>query len=111
MGGNIIRYCLPIFLHFYKDIENGEVMKHIKFNTLNDAIECYGRENLIAIDTLKQAIFYTKMGCQPKFIYENETKPGRVSFWFLKAETAFVYKKWMTSQPRKLNNGKCRKTV
>lgn len=75
--------------------------KTIQFKTLDECIECYGRGNLVAIDTLSQAIFYTKNGCQPKFVYENELKPGRVSFWFLKSETAFVYQKWKESQPKK----------
>ena len=70
-------------------------MKNIKFDSLNEAIECYGRENLIAIDNIKQIIFYTRYGCQPKFVFENEIKPGKISAWFLKNETLFVYKKWM----------------
>ncbi len=70
-------------------------MKSIKFNSLNDAIECYGRKNLIAIDCIKQIIFYTSYGCQPKFVFENETKPGRITAWFLKSETNYVYKKWL----------------
>ena len=73
-------------------------MKTIDFTTLEEAIECYGRENLIPIDNLKQIIFYTKNGCQPKFIYENELKAGKISAWFLKGETNFVYKKWLNSK-------------
>lgn len=75
-------------------------MKLIKFDSLNDAIECYGRENLIAIDNIKQIIFYTSYGCQPKFVFENETKPGRITCWFLKNETQYVYKKWMDNAPK-----------
>ena len=75
-------------------------MSTIKFNTLEEAIECYGRGNLVAIDNLKQAIFYTSHGCQPKFVFENETKPGKITFWFLKPETAFVFKKWMENAPK-----------
>lgn len=70
-------------------------MKTIKFDSLEDAFECYGRENLIAIDNIKQIIFYTQYGCQPKFVYENETKPGKITCWFQKNETSFVYKKWL----------------
>ncbi len=72
-------------------------MKNIEFNSLNEAIECYGRNNLVAIDCLKQIIFYTAHGCQPKFVFENEVRPGRISAWFLKNETAYVYKKWLDS--------------
>lgn len=74
-------------------------MKCIQFKTLDECIECYGRENLIAIDTISQIIFYTRNGCQPKFVYENETKPGKITAWFLKSETNFVYKKWMNNKP------------
>lgn len=74
-------------------------MKNIRFNSLNEAIECYGRENLIPIDCIKQIIFYTQHGCQPKFIFEHETKPGKISAWFLKNETNFVYQKWKDSKP------------
>ena len=74
-------------------------MKTLQFTNLEECIDCYGRENLIAIDNLTQIIFYTKSGCQPKFVYENETKPGKISAWFLKSETNFVYKKWLNSKP------------
>lgn len=73
----------------------------INFNSLEEAIECYGRENLIPIDNLKQSIFYVKNGCQPRFVWEKENATGRITFWFLKAETSFVYKKWLDSNPKK----------
>lgn len=76
-------------------------MNNIKFENLEEAIECYGRENLVAIDNLAQIIFYTRHGCQPKFIFEHELKPGRITAWFLKSETNFVYKKWMENSPKK----------
>ena len=76
-------------------------MKNIQFISLDDCIECYGRENLIAIDTLSQIIFYTKNGCQPKFVCENELKPGKISAWFLKSETMFIYKAWLKNRPNK----------
>lgn len=75
-------------------------MKTIQFSTLEEAIECYGRENLIAIDCIKQILFYTKHGCQPKFVFENEVKPGKISAWFLKAETNYVYRKWLQSDDK-----------
>jgi len=73
------------------------IKKMIDFDSLEEAIGCYGRENLVAIDNLKQAIFYIKCGCQPRFVWEKENYPGKVSFWFLKTETAFIYKKWKDS--------------
>lgn len=75
-------------------------MTNINFSSLDEAIECYGRENLIAIDTLSQIIFYTSHGCQPKFVFENETKPGKITCWFLKNETHFIYKKWLENKPK-----------
>lgn len=76
-------------------------MKIINFKSLDEVIDCYGRENLVAIDNLKQIIFYTKNGCQPKFVRENETKNGKISCWFLKSETSYVYKLWQDSRPKK----------
>lgn len=77
-------------------------MRTINFENLEEAIECYGRENLIPIDNLKQVIFYTSHGCQPKFVFENELKPGRITAWFLKGETSYVYRKWCESAPNKV---------
>lgn len=74
-------------------------MIRINFNSLEEAVECYGRENLIPIENIKQTLFYVKHGCQPKFIYEHEHKPGKVTFWFMKSETTYVYKKWCDSDP------------
>ena len=76
-------------------------MRTIQFKTLEECIECYGRANLVAIDNLSQIVFYTKCGCQPKFVYENEIKPGKITCWFLKDETNYVYKKWMQNRPAK----------
>lgn len=74
-------------------------MKNINFETLEEAIDCYGRENLIPIDNIKQQIFYAKNGCQPKFIWEKEGTDGRITCWFLKNETNYVYKKWLNNRP------------
>ncbi len=76
-------------------------MRTISFESLEEAIECYGRENLIPIDNLRQVIFYTSHGCQPKFVFENELKPGKITAWFLKGETAYVYRKWCENAPVK----------
>lgn len=70
-------------------------MDNINFKTLAEVVECYGRQNLIPIDNLQQIIFYTAYGCQPKFVCENETKQGKISAWFLKDETNFIYKRWL----------------
>ena len=75
--------------------------KTIDFETLEEAIECYGRENLIPIDNIKQSIFYVKNGCQPRFVWEKENNTGKVTFWFLKNETAFIYHKWLETYSNK----------
>ena len=67
----------------------------MNFSSLDECIEYYGRENLIAIDNLKQIIYYTTSGCQPKYVCEHELKPGKISAWFLKKDTNTVYSKWM----------------
>ena len=74
-------------------------MKSIRFKTLDEAISCYGRENLVAIDCIKQIIFYTSYGCQPKFVWEKENAHGKLTAWFLKSETNYVYRKWMENKP------------
>lgn len=74
-------------------------MKNLTFTSLEEAIDCYNRENLIPIDNIKQIIFYTKHGAHPKIILENELRPGRLTAWFLKSETDFIYRKWMKSKP------------
>lgn len=76
-------------------------MSNLKFNSLEEAIDCYGRENLIPIDCLTQILFYVKHGCQPKFIWEKEGSPNKMTCWFLKSETKFVYKKWIDNNPKK----------
>ena len=78
-------------------------MKNIKFTTLEECIECYGRSNLVAIENLSQIFFYTKYGCQPKFVCENEIKPGRLVCWYLKNETNFVYRKWLDNNPKQVD--------
>lgn len=66
-------------------------MNSIKFNNIDEVIECYGRYNLVPIENLQQVLFYVKHGCQPKFVYEHENKPGKITFWFVKNETSYIY--------------------
>lgn len=71
----------------------------INFETLEEVFDCYGRENLIPIGMIKQQIFYAKHGVQPKFIWENESEPGKLTCWYLKCETTYAHKKWMENRP------------
>ena len=100
--GNTLQFnCIGVTLFFFMRLKRGMGKKSINFGTLNEAIDVYGRENLIPIDNLKQAIFYVKQGCQPRFVWEKENSPGKITFWFLKSETAYVYQKWLDTCPRK----------
>ena len=79
-------------------------MSNFRFKTLDEVIECYGRENLIPIDNIRQIIFYTANGCQPEFVCENELKPERITCWFHKGKSAISYSRWVeknSKQPRK----------
>jgi hypothetical protein len=80
-------------------------MNKIQFSSLEEVFECYGRGNLIPIANLEQIIEYTAHGCQPKYICENEVKPGKLTCWFSKDETAYVYRKWLKKKAKegKLN--------
>ncbi len=73
----------------------------MKLETLQDVFDCYGRDNLVPIDLLKQVIFYTSKGVQPVFTCESEKKErkGQLVCWFLKSETQYVYKKWKENRP------------
>lgn len=53
------------------------------------------------IDFLKQLLFYAKCGCQPKFIWEKEGCPGKITGWFLKSETIYAKRKWDETRPDK----------
>lgn len=68
---------------------------------MQDARDCYGEENLVGIDRLSQALFYIKKGVQPVFTYpsELEDRQGKATFWFLKSETQWVFRKWQESRP------------
>lgn len=88
-----------LFLRYKKNKEWRKDMNKINFTSLQECISCYGRKNLIPIDRISQIIFYTAHGCQPKYICENELKPGKLSAWFLKSETNYIYQKWMENKP------------
>ncbi len=76
-------------------------MARFKLETKKDVMDCYGEENLVPIDLIKQIIFYTSRGVQPVFTCksEKEDKKGRLVCWFLKSETRWVYKKWKENRP------------
>jgi len=71
--------------------------------TLEDAFECYGRENLVCISFIKQQIFYVKHGVQPRFMWEKQDGSGKIVAWFLKSETDYVNKLWNMNKPEKQN--------
>lgn len=73
----------------------------MKFNTLEEAIDCYGRDNLVPIDFIKQQLFFAKCGVQPKFIWEKEGQKGKLTAWYLKCETTYAFEKWNETKPNK----------
>ena len=78
-------------------------MKRLNFETLTDVRECYGAENLIAVDTLKQILHYSRNGLQPVFVCESEREhcKGKLVAWYLKSEESyFCYRKWMADKPK-----------
>ncbi len=77
-------------------------MSRLKLTTLQDVLECYGEENLVPIDFLKQIIFYTSKGIQPVFTCESEKpeRKGQLVCWFLKSETQWIYQKWKENRPQ-----------
>ena len=73
----------------------------MKFLSLEEAKKCYGEENLIPIDFIKQQLFYARCGCQPKFIWESEKQEGKIVGWYLKSETQYALDKWKETKPVK----------
>lgn len=78
------------------------VIGRLKFKTLEEAKDCYGEDNLVPIDLIKQIIFYTQRGIQPVYICESERddRKGKLVAWFLNSETQWVYKKWLENRPK-----------
>lgn len=87
-------------LSLFFTIEGDNISK-LKLETLQDVFKCYGKDNLICLDLLKQIIFYTSKGVQPVFVCESEkdTRKGQLVCWFLKSETQWVYQKWKENRP------------
>ena len=54
-------------------------MKSQVCENLDELFEVYGRGNLVAIDNIKQIIFYVKHGCQPRFVWEKESEKGKMT--------------------------------
>ncbi len=82
----------------------GEIISNLKLETIQDVFCCYGEENLVCLDLLKQIIFYTSKGVQPIFVCESEKeeRKGQLVCWFLKSETQWVYQKWKENRPKKI---------
>ena len=94
-GDNITTVFVILLSPFFLR-QKVNIISRIKLETLQDAFDCYGKENLVPIDLLKQIIFYTSKGVQPVFTCESEKeeRKGQLVCWFLKSETQWVYKKW-----------------
>lgn len=75
--------------------------RKFRFETLSEAYDCYGKENLIPIDFLPQILEYARSGCQPIHICESDrpNKKGKIVCYYLKSETQYLYRKWLESRP------------
>lgn len=86
---------------FFTILEEVIVIGRLKLETIDDVFACYGKDNLVCLDLLKQIIFYTGKGIQPVFVCESEKtgRKGQLVCWFLKSETQWVYEKWKENRP------------
>lgn len=73
-------------------------MNNIKFKTLTDVEEVYGKENLIKLVNLKQILFYCKNGLQPVFIEEGYK--GKLVAWYHKPSTSKLWEYWKENDPK-----------
>lgn len=98
-----ISTCKLLSPFFYDKSQEVNIISRMKLETLQDVFDCYGADNLVPIDLLKQVIFYTSRGVQPVFTCESEkeNRKGQLVCWFLKTETQWVYKKWKENRPIK----------
>ena len=66
---------------------------------LEEAFDCYGKENLVPITFLKQVKFYIQNCVQPILVYPKEGDDTKLTYWFLKAETQYVKRMWDATKP------------
>lgn len=73
-------------------------MSNIKkqvFDSLDEVIEAFGKDQIIPITCMKQVIFYISHFCiQPIWICPSETNKGKMAYYFIKAETKKPYEAW-----------------
>ena len=68
---------------------------------LEEAFDCYGKENLVPITFLKQVKYYIQRNVQPILVYPKEGDETKLTYWFLKAETQYVKRMWDETKPTK----------
>lgn len=74
----------------------------VRLDNVDEAINYFGRDNLIAVTFTKQAIFYVRHGVQPVFVFPRENDGKQMVYWFKKSkETAALKKMWDATQPPK----------
>lgn len=71
------------------------------FSNFQEVAECYGDKNLVPITNIKQILFYSKCGVQPKWIDESIENEGKIVAYYLKLESQFAFKKWMANSPNR----------
>ena len=77
-------------------------MRKRVFDNLDEIKEAFGKDGIIPITEMKQVIFYiSRYLIQPIWVCPSETKPGKMAYYFVKAETKKPYEEWMKNRPKK----------
>ena len=87
--------ALPFFLR-----AQGEFMIEVMLNSVDDAFDYFGRDNLVGISSQRQARYYVTHGAQPVFVYPNEHDERIMTYWFKKSdETRRLKREWDATKP------------
>ena len=87
-----------LYAHFFTFHSQVKGVNNIKFKTLADVEEVYGKNNLVKLVNLKQILFYCKNGLQPVFIEEGYK--GKLVAWYHKPSTSKLWEYWKENDPK-----------
>lgn len=77
------------------------LIKKLPFDNLDEVLNAFGTDGVIPITEMKQIIFYiSRYAIQPVWICPSETNPGKMAYYFIKAQTKKPYEDWMKNRPR-----------
>jgi len=72
----------------------------MRFKTLEEAMEFYGKDNVIALLNLRQILSYAAWGVQPIFICESEFDKKLVAYYY-QPDTDEAWSRWRSAKPTK----------